>query len=587
VSDDLTGVNALQLPLQLEWCRFDGGVSFDHATFDGPARFTNCSFAKPASFAYASFADTAHFEGAMFADLAWFKGATFSLAAHLSDRKDKKVSIVAHFDEAEFAGDAWFEDATFVGTARFDRATFATTAWFNGATCTGGVSFREAVFTGGTAKFQGPMYLRKPRDRAAEFTGALARAWDLTAAKFHTPDPGPWIGETVTLENAVLFARSTVRITATKQINAKSMCAREGARLVIVSPRVNLVGADFLRPSVVAGAKTVEPIPGRRDKMTDGASLRDQTRASAEEKANELRDTIRGKLSVMPPECRLISLNRCTAGDLVLSNVVLDDCTFAGAYSLDKIRIATNCSFRLTRAESCRDAFKLPGAVTKRRIISEEILWRRDPDASKLLAADIAGIYRDLRKSLEDVKNEPEAADFYYGEMEMRRLAGGHGRGSSRGGRAAPSVIERVLLHGYWAVSGYGLRAWRATTMLVVVIAVAALLFSLLGLGTRALPKHIGSINPKDGKVAYVETNPKGAKPAFVDADTKQPPPDYLAALNFSARESVSLLHPDNPDNPIVEPRAAAGTLVDFALRLAGPVLLAFIVLALRARTKR
>jgi hypothetical protein len=36
-------------------------------------------------------------------------------------------------------------------------------------------------------------------------------------------------------------------------------------------------------------------------------------------------------------------------------------------------------------------------------------------------------IYRDLRKGLEDAKNEPEAADLCYGKMEMRRLAGGRG----------------------------------------------------------------------------------------------------------------------------------------------------------------
>jgi hypothetical protein len=32
-------------------------------------------------------------------------------------------------------------------------------------------------------------------------------------------------------------------------------------------------------------------------------------------------------------------------------------------------------------------------------------------------------LYRALRKGREDTKDEPEAADFYYGEVEMRRLA--------------------------------------------------------------------------------------------------------------------------------------------------------------------
>ena len=35
--------------------------------------------------------------------------------------------------------------------------------------------------------------------------------------------------------------------------------------------------------------------------------------------------------------------------------------------------------------------------------------------------ARLAAVYRELRKGREDAKDEPGAADFYYGEMEMRR----------------------------------------------------------------------------------------------------------------------------------------------------------------------
>jgi hypothetical protein len=187
-----------------------------------------------------------------------------------------------------------------------------------------------------------------------------------------------------------------------------------------------------------------------------------------------------------------------------------------------------------------------------------------------VLAADIASIYRGLRKGLEDAKNEPEAADFYYGEMEMRRLAGRpDDDGTDETPHLGASVVERILLFGYWAVSGYGLRAWRAISMLVMLIMVAALLFSHLGLATLTRPERIASVNPKDGAVKYV--------------DTQAPPPGFLSSLNFSARESVSLLHADTSSVKT----QGFGTLVDFVLRLAGPLLLAFIVLALRARTKR
>ncbi|MFJ9589034.1 hypothetical protein [Streptomyces acidicola] len=69
-----------------------------------------------------------------------------------------------------------------------------------------------------------------------------------------------------------------------------------------------------------------------------------------------------------------------------------------------------------------------------------------------------------MRKSLEDSKFEPGAADFSYGEMEMRRLDPSRPRD------------ERSLITAYWALSGYGLRApcalvWLLATMTVTVLA--------------------------------------------------------------------------------------------------------------------
>ena len=66
---------------------------------------------------------------------------------------------------------------------------------------------------------------------------------------------------------------------------------------------------------------------------------------------------------------------------------------------------------------------------------------------------------------------------------------------------------------------------------------------------------------------------------------TSPPPPaapGFWTALEFSARESISLLQARSM--PAIS-TTGAGTVLDIALRLAGPVLLAFTVLALRART--
>lgn len=124
---------------------------------------------------------------------------------------------------------------------------------------------------------------------------------------------------------------------------------------------------------------------------------------------------------------------------------------------------------------------------------------------------------------------------------------------------------------------GVWLRAWRALTILIVLVLLAALLFTFGGLATKTSSERIASINPKDGA---------GNTYVVKDVDTKPPAPGFWTALNFSARESVSLLHADSASSASVKTQGA-GTLIDFVLRLTGPVLLAFIVLALRARTKR
>lgn len=79
---------------------------------------------------------------------------------------------------------------------------------------------------------------------------------------------------------------------------------------------------------------------------------------------------------------------------------------------------------------------------------------RETPNAHRTWTG--ARYYRALRKSYEDSRNEPGSADFYYGEMEMRRADPGSPR------------AERGLLTAYWALSGYGLRCPRPDLRVVV-----------------------------------------------------------------------------------------------------------------------
>jgi hypothetical protein len=87
---------------------------------------------------------------------------------------------------------------------------------------------------------------------------------------------------------------------------------------------------------------------------------------------------------------------------------------------------------------------------------------------------EIASLYRALRKGREDERDAPGAADFYYGEMEMRRNA------------ASGMSAERIVLSAYWLVAGYGLRASRAVAGLLIAVLVATVLFHLGGLKPHA-----------------------------------------------------------------------------------------------------
>lgn len=136
-----------------------------------------------------------------------------------------------------------------------------------------------------------------------------------------------------------------------------------------------------------------------------------------------------------------------------------------------------------------------------------------------------------VRKGREDSKNEPGAADFYYGEMEMRR----HG--------SAP-VGERLLLWLYWLISGYSLRPLRTLVTLVAVWLLFAELF-IIG----------GFMQP----VAF----------------------PFSRALQVSIASTVSL--------NVVSDQAFSsfGNWLRIPLRILGPMLYGLLALAIRGRIKR
>jgi hypothetical protein len=472
---------------------FQGGASFHGATFEGGTTFDGVTFQGDAKFLWVAFQGGGSFNEATFQGNAEFDGVTFDLEAG--------------FDRATFQGFALFRLATFEGDALFDQATFQDDALFDQAT------FKQDAMLSGTTLFSG-----------TTFQGA---AWLNEATFERARQVGPLLAYRGLGLDDVQFAQPVQIEASTIGVCCRRARFAGGVQFRLRWARVLLDDADLASPSILAG------IP----RLTS-----DELAAQEQRIAKGWHRLLGETISEQP---RLLSLRRANVAGLGLANVDLVDCRFAGAHNLDKLRMEADVSFASASGLSW----------DWRQVIAEERTWRRThgsghwaapqwptwaaDEPEVLEAGHIAGLYRALRKGREDVKDEPGAADFYYGEMEMRR----HAR-RNRTGEGSRGRVERAILTAYWLVSGYGLRAWRALAWLAAVTAGFAVAFHLAGF----------------------------ARPPQ--------PVSYWTSLLYAFRATLSLT-----DDEVK--LTAWGKLLQALLRLTGPVLLGLALLAVRGRVKR
>src|SRR5262245_38284784 len=489
-----------------------GRVEFAGATFEGDAEFARTTFQNTVWTA-AIFQHGADFTRATFQASAWFAEATFQHAAGFAR---------AIFLGATFQGGAWFHNVTFQCDASFTRATFQNGAWFTGATFQHAAQFDGATFKG-DADFADVEFRRKALFVRAGFDGTR-RFGPLLAHRGLVLDDAQF-------EQPVQIELSTVGV-----------CCRRarfpaGVQFRLRWARLVLDETDFPAPSILYG------IP--RLAASEALAAQEARIAKAWQRL------LAGDISEQP---RLLSLQRTNVAGLGLNNIDMADCRLAGAHNLDKLRLEADVSF--ATAPSRLGQLSQGGW---RQVIAEERAWRAgrsrhwmaplwpdwldDARPEVLNPGQIAGLYRALRKGREDIKDEPGAADFYYGEMEMRRHAHrpSHPEGS---GGASWGRVERSILTAYWLVSGYGLRGWRSLAWLAAITAILAFAFH-----------HYGFVRP--------------------------PQPDtYWTSLLYAFRATLSLTDPEVT-------LTAWGKFLQAVLRLTGPVLLGLAILALRGRVKR
>lgn len=527
-----------------EYTTFNGAALFRNVTFSGEAEFMGAAFNTEVRFDSAVFNANAAFGGVTFRGAAWFKDAKFNENAsfrgstfHASARfAGTTFHANAEFWSATFYTHADFGRTTFNGDASFDVVTISGDAWFEHAAFAGESWFERAAF-GGEAGFEGATFDADAGFKRATFSQHAG--FDRVTFRGHVGFEDVTFMKAVSFESALLRSEMQIRAAA-NQVDLYGLRGEGRVSLRLRAAKVDLTDVVLTGPVSVLGLG--HPIDG-------------------------VDETAFGHGAAVVPPVRVSSVRGLDAALVTLTDVDLTKCRFVGLRRADQIVLDGQCVFA-------------DGPGGRRRVLAEEHHWRAEGGGARAphsgiwlrLPEDDAGrvelvgparlevLYRQLRKALEDAKNEPGAADFYYGEMEMRRAA------TSR-------RTERWLLALYWAASGYGLRARRALAWLALLI-----VLSIGGLAWFGFPQ-----TAKEQKASGMVVTQAGRQPITLSirqADPVRPLPDRVEKATEITLNAVIFRSPDAD-------LTTAGRYFNIATRILGPVLLGLSVLAIRNQVKR
>jgi hypothetical protein len=499
------------------WSQF-GGANFGRVQFDMDANFGNASFNGACDFSQAEFRAASRFSLATFAGHPKLEKVDFN---GLADFRSTTFRGYTSFNECHFAADANFNQARFVNDATFRNVSFDASSQFKAS-----IFGADVVFLG--ARFASSHHL-----------GPLA------------------CQRNVVLNEAAFSESITVEISAAN-VDTKRTVWQSTAALRLRYATVDMTDAVLSAPIVVTTHSNPFVGINPSDRVDEG-NLSNLQQVTAQVR----------------------SIAGVDGTHLVFSDVDLSKCAFVGAFHLDQIRLEGNIHFARPPGE-WRYRNLLPNHWSSRRVIAEECRWRantdrhgsdwrRDaqdsgdqPNLGTVGPGALAVIYRALRKALEDRGDAPGAADFYYGEMDMRR----HAQSTAR--------PERRLLWAYWLLSGYGLRASRAAVSLLLTMAATIFLLILFGIpGPSQNPSTVGSILT-NGQVTLRSVDVSATLPPWnarlTSARTAESIPVVLDAVIFRTTDTDL---------------TSTGNYIDMAARLLEPSLVALAVLAIRGRVKR
>jgi hypothetical protein len=317
---------------------------------------------------------------------------------------------------------------------------------------------------------------------------------------------GPLTAGSVNLDEAV-FVRPVVITAAAAAVSCCDATWNAGVTLQLRYAEVDLERATFTAPSFVTGADQPYPSPvwALPERLDEGLVR------------NLVGERSKSRDGWIP---LLTSLSSSDTANLSVTDVDLSKCRFAGTRLLDQLRLEGRCIFDRP-PPGVRTGWAWPPAWrwSSRQSIAEERTWRattrkhagwsnvRSSEPAEVSPERLAGLYRQLRKAQEDAKNEPGAADFYYGEMEMRRRA------------ATTPFGERFILWLYWLISGYGLRALRSLAALAILAVLVTTLLVGWGLASAAPPQNLtGTVTSSAGNHNRIDATLNTATPRLPPA---------------------------------------------------------------------
>ncbi|MEU8466627.1 pentapeptide repeat-containing protein [Streptomyces sp. NPDC029006] len=555
--------------------------------FNSEGFFIDVEFRNRATFAGAKFGNSVKFANVKYARL-YMNGATFEENATFDTVTFQKAVYCEH---VTFKRHVDIIDSSFEMISSWRHSRFETAATLQGAITSGKVSFEDAFLQSLTIS-------ESVFNDIFDATAAEIGSADLMSVEFGKSlicDRAKFAGNTsfvsCTFSGPAAFAHAWFY--GSVSFSGSTFEARQTLGPLWCSGEVLLHGAHFLEP--VAISATAQRLSCFRTRWDGSSSL-----TLAHTEVNLASAVVMQPLSISShtPSMNdrdfaaqtgrawdqdgvsLSSLIGVDCSNLTLHDVDLSSCRFAEAIHLDQLRLEGRNTFQ-TPPQGRVWLYGFPFKWTQRQIIADEHHWRFDsshpplrrrgwdhPDYThvglNVTATSLAITYRQLRKGREDSKDEPGAADFYYGEMEMRRY-------DRKWNKA-----ERWLLQAYWLLSGYGLRASRALGWLALAMITTIFLMMSFGLPQES-PRQIASgiMPPGGGKVAF----------EIDKEDPRNPARDRFTGERFDAALSTTL-------NSVVfrsngQDLTTAGGYIEMASRFSEPVLLGLALLAIRGRVKR